>query len=128
MEDAMVINKAAYDRGLAHGMIYKSEFVDLKDQRSYFARNPEKPEYADILDTDGLPILGARIKENDVYYCYYDADQSIYITGKYHSKEDAYIDNVKLCGTLNSKNARRACITFRIPVSAIFPLILTFCT
>lgn len=68
MEDAMIINKAAYERGFAHGMIYKSEFVDLKDQRSYFARNPDKPELAEKLDIDGLPVPGTIIKEHDVYY------------------------------------------------------------
>lgn len=68
MEDAMIINKAALDRGFAHGMIYKSEFVDLKDQKSYFARNPDNPKLAEKLDVDGLPILGTMISEGDVYY------------------------------------------------------------
>ncbi|XP_046817891.1 DNA-directed RNA polymerase I subunit RPA2 isoform X1 [Vespa crabro] len=115
MEDAMIINKAAYDRGFAHGMVYKSEFIDLKDQKSYFARDPNKPFLAEKLDTDGLPIPGSMFKENDYFYCYYDAEQSNYVTGKYHGKEDIYIDNVKLCGTLNNNTPRRACITFRIP-------------
>lgn len=115
MEDAMIINKAAYDRGFAHGMIYKSEFIDLKDQKSYFARNPDKSELVEKLDIDGLPLPGTIISEGDVYYCYYDADQSTYITGKYHGKEDAYVDTVKLCGTLHNHIPRRACITFRIP-------------
>lgn len=68
MEDAMIINKAAYDRGFAHGMIYKSEFVDLKDQKSYFARNPDKADLAEKLDVDGLPIPGTIITEGDIYY------------------------------------------------------------
>ena len=29
MEDAMVINQASLQRGLASGQVYKSEFVDL---------------------------------------------------------------------------------------------------
>lgn len=115
MEDAMIINKAAYERGFGHGTIYKSEFVDLDDQRSYFARDPEKPGLAETLDNDGLPIPGTRIKEGDVYYCYYDADKAHYATGKYHGTEDTYVDNVKLCGTLNNQTQRRACITFRVP-------------
>lgn len=52
-------------------------------------------------------------------FSYYDAEQSNYVTAKYHGKEDIYIDNVKLCGTLNSNTPRRACITFRIPVCII---------
>ncbi|XP_012287077.1 DNA-directed RNA polymerase I subunit RPA2 isoform X2 [Orussus abietinus] len=115
MEDAMIINKAAYERGLAHGMIYKSEFVDLKDQKSYFCRNPDSPELADKLDPDGLPILGTTIKFNDFYYSYYDAEQARYRVGKYKGKEDVYVDNVRLCGTLQATFPRRACITFRVP-------------
>ncbi|XP_066595001.1 DNA-directed RNA polymerase I subunit RPA2 isoform X2 [Prorops nasuta] len=115
MEDAMIINKAAYDRGFAHGMIYKSEFVDLKDPKSYFCRNPDIPSQAEKLDADGLPIIGITIKEGDTYYSYYDAEQVNYVKGVYHGKEDVYVDNVKLCGTLHSSVPRKACITFRVP-------------
>lgn len=68
MEDAMVINKSSYERGFGHGTVYKSEFVDLNDKKSYFARNPDKPELEKTLDVDGLPIIGASIKEGDAYY------------------------------------------------------------
>lgn len=54
-----------------------------------------------------------------VFISYYDADQSTYVTGKYQGKENAYIDTVKLCGTLHNHIPRRACITFRILVSKI---------
>lgn len=50
---------------------------------------------------------------------YYDGDQSRYVIGKYQGKEDAYVDNVKLCGTLNPKVPKRICITLRIPVSTV---------
>lgn len=68
MEDAMVINKASYERGFGYGTIYKSEFVDLKDKKSYFACDPDKPELGKTLDIDGLPIIGVSIKEGDPYY------------------------------------------------------------
>ena len=68
MEDAMVINKASFERGFGHGTIYKSEFVDLKDKKSYFVREPDKQELVKILDVDGLPIIGAIVKEGDPYY------------------------------------------------------------
>ncbi|KAL6447618.1 hypothetical protein ACFW04_000064 [Cataglyphis niger] len=119
MEDAMVINKASYERGFGHGTIYKSEFVNLNDKKSYFARNPDKPELEKTLDIDGLPFVGASIKEGDAYYCYYDADNTNYVTGTYKGTENAYIDSVKLCGTFNSQDPRKACITFRIPRNPI---------
>jgi len=68
MEDAMIINKSAYERGFGHGTIYKSEFVDLNDKKSYFARDSEKPELEKTIDVDGLPIPGVAIKEGDAYY------------------------------------------------------------
>ncbi|XP_070167298.1 DNA-directed RNA polymerase I subunit RPA2 [Polyergus mexicanus] len=119
MEDAMVINKASYERGFGHGTVYKSEFVELNDKKSYFARNPDKPGLEKTLDIDGLPIIGASIKEGDPYYCYYDADNTNYVTGNYKGTENTYIDSVKLCGTFSSQEPRKACITFRIPRNPI---------
>ncbi|XP_043275867.1 DNA-directed RNA polymerase I subunit RPA2 [Venturia canescens] len=115
MEDAMIINKSAYERGLAHGMIYKSEFIDLKDPKSYFARDPEKQELAEKLEPDGLPNPGTPLKDGDPYYCMYDAEQSRYVIGKYKGKEEIFVDNVRLCGTFHNHVPRRACITFRVP-------------
>ncbi|XP_018361298.1 PREDICTED: DNA-directed RNA polymerase I subunit RPA2 isoform X2 [Trachymyrmex cornetzi] len=115
MEDAMVINKSAYERGFGHGTIYKSEFVDLNDKKSYFARDPERPDLEKTIDIDGLPRPRIIIKEGDAYYSYYDTDNAQYVIGRYRSTENAYIDNVKLCGILNNQDPRRACITFRIP-------------
>lgn len=67
MEDAMIINKAAYERGFAHGMIYKSESIELNNQHDYFAKDPDNPKLVG-LDPDGLPHIGALIKEKDAYY------------------------------------------------------------
>jgi hypothetical protein len=50
---------------------------------------------------------------------YYDAEKAEYVIGKYKGAENAYVDNVKLCGVLYSHDHPRACITFRIPVSTI---------
>lgn len=33
MEDAMILNKASVDRGLAHATLYKTETIDLKDAK-----------------------------------------------------------------------------------------------
>jgi len=50
---------------------------------------------------------------------YYDVEKAEYITGNYKGLEDAYVDSVKLCGTLYPQDKPRACIMFRIPVSTI---------
>jgi DNA-directed RNA polymerase I subunit RPA2 len=31
MEDAMILNKSAYERGFGHGCVYKSHIHELKD-------------------------------------------------------------------------------------------------
>jgi len=39
MEDAMIINKSAYERGFAHGAVYKSYLRDLNEGQSSNARS-----------------------------------------------------------------------------------------
>ena len=57
MEDAMIINKSSFERGFGHGSILKSEFIDI-NSKSYFARDPSRPELPEFLDEDGLPCPG----------------------------------------------------------------------
>jgi DNA-directed RNA polymerase I subunit RPA2 len=69
MEDAMMINKASFERGFGYGMIYKTESIDLNDKKSYFHRDPSKSEeLKKTIDIDGLPMPGTIIKKNDPYY------------------------------------------------------------
>lgn len=77
MEDAMVINRASFQRGFAHGTVIKveryfflfistlliSEFFRLdlvsdKEKKTVFRRNPTNP--VPTVDKDGLPITGRR--------------------------------------------------------------------
>lgn len=69
MEDAMIINKSADERGFAHGSIYKSQFVELEGT-SFFARNPHDKKLDEFIDNDGLPYAGRRIKSQEVLYWY----------------------------------------------------------
>lgn len=69
MEDAMIINKSADERGFAHGSIYKSQFVELEGT-SFFARNPHDKKLDAFIDNDGLPYPGRRIKPMEVLYWY----------------------------------------------------------
>ncbi|KAK9507538.1 hypothetical protein O3M35_007371 [Rhynocoris fuscipes] len=115
MEDAMIINKGSLERGFAHGSILKSEFIELENSSSYFELDPSKPYLSATLGEDGLPFPGSKIQENDPYYCYYDNSKTKYVIGEYKSKEEAVIDNVRLCGVFpGSKENPKACITFRV--------------
>ncbi len=73
MEDAMIINKSAYERGFGHGCVYKS-FIrpvneasrDSLPHKSRFRMINQKKhkddKYVDLkdkkLDQDGLPAIG----------------------------------------------------------------------
>jgi len=128
MEDAMIINKSAYERGFGHASIYKSEFIDLKISGSYFCRDPNKEHLSTWLDDDGLPYIGNRLvaecpfywyisityilnslAKNMLTYCllhvytylifsYMDISDGNYKTVKFHGKEECYVENVKQCG------------------------------
>jgi len=69
MEDAMIINKSAYERGFGHGTVYKSYLRDLNEGSSSGARSKfrlvrEKDNGVEQalknhgLDYDGLPHIG----------------------------------------------------------------------
>merc|ERR1711991_458351 len=34
MEDAMIINKSAYERGFGHGTVYKSQMIDIQSKNT----------------------------------------------------------------------------------------------
>ena len=77
MEDAMIINKGAYDRGFGHGCVYKSYMRDLNSDVA--SGNAHKSKYRMMrpgnerdqeqvplakhnLDADGLPPIGRKLE------------------------------------------------------------------
>ncbi|CAG9865194.1 unnamed protein product [Phyllotreta striolata] len=119
MEDAMIINKASEERGLAHGSIYKSEFVQLDHPDSYFERDQFSKEISYLskfIDADGLPYIGRKLKDEEPLYSYFDADKQFYIVKRFKSKEECYVHNVKLCADFGHKNPKKTvCFTYRVP-------------
>jgi len=128
MEDAMIINKMSLERGLCAGMIYKAEFVDLREKAGkrkgdksddcglVFCRDPTKPELSRTLDLDGLPWPGVTLQEDDPMYCYFNREEGKFKVVSYKYKEAVIVDHVKLCSNdtgASSKN--RACISMRVP-------------
>lgn len=113
MEDAMIINKSAYERGFAHGSIYKSDFLEMVED-SYFARDPHNPKLESLLDNDGLPHPGTKLTQGSPYYCFFDTNEAVFKLMKYKGSEDCVVDNVKLCGAFKTSQPKLACITFRI--------------
>ena len=81
MEDAMIMNKGAYERGFGHGCVYKNYIHPLNEvsgasshgTKSRFRmfqpkRAEEMQQQVGIdlaekgLDTDGLPFLGKKLE------------------------------------------------------------------
>ncbi|XP_042229280.1 DNA-directed RNA polymerase I subunit RPA2-like isoform X2 [Homarus americanus] len=125
MEDAMVLNKCSMERGLGHGQIYKTEFIDLSMLQGkgkgptteisfVFRRNPHEPEQKSVLDSNGLPYPGTQLTEGDAYYSVFDIRQRKFRTTKYKG-EDCVVDKYAIMATsMNTGECQRASITIRI--------------
>ncbi|KRX26223.1 DNA-directed RNA polymerase I subunit RPA2 [Trichinella nelsoni] len=120
MEDAMIINKASVERGFAHACIYKTERINLNDRlydgrNVFFHRDPADATLSAFVDEDGLPQVGKLYSKNDPLVCILDKETGSYMVKRYHSSEDAYVDNIKIIGSANGAELlKNICITFRV--------------
>ncbi|VUZ42261.1 unnamed protein product [Hymenolepis diminuta] len=118
MEDAMVINKASYDRGIADACIYKTEIIDLrqystknsraKDAEHYFGGN-EKDLPSDI-DFDGLPRIGAKLIPGKSTFYVYTHRETKKMTTVVYKGQFGYVDSISNHGV-----SYKVTITLRIP-------------
>ncbi|KAI8076707.1 uncharacterized protein B0P05DRAFT_545553 [Gilbertella persicaria] len=106
MEDAMILNKSAHDRGFGYGTVYKSETVDLNEYRARgepityrFGLDPVKgKKYRSKIGDDGLPHIGAHLVADDPLCSYIDESTGKNVIKKYKGPEDAYVDEVRILG------------------------------
>lgn len=107
MDDAMIINKSADERGFGYGSVYKVEKVDLAQLRrrgdpitQHFGFGADEyPEtWKEKLDDDGLPLIGVKVEEGDPIVAYFDETLGKTKVKTYHSSEPAFIEEVKLLG------------------------------
>lgn len=105
MDDAMIINKSADERGFGYGTVYKVEKIDLSLSRrrgdpiiQHFGfGSDETPEaWREKLDDDGFPMIGVHVEEGDPICAYYDDTLGKTKVKTYHSSEPAFIEEVKL--------------------------------
>ncbi|XP_050434808.1 DNA-directed RNA polymerase I subunit RPA2 [Adelges cooleyi] len=115
MEDAMIINKMALDRGFAHGSIFKTDLIETPPD-TYFMLDPHKQELTEFLGEDGLPHVGLILKKGTPYYSYFNEQTQGFMVAKYTSNEDVIVDSVRLCGdfTTGRKIPNKATITIRV--------------
>lgn len=122
MEDAMILNKSAWERGFAHGSVYKSEHIDLSekvksgDDSFVFGIKPDDARVVGKLDNDGLPPVGAVLKSGDPFYCYLNQNTGENFVVFYKNLEDCIIDNIKACSNdLGIGSFKSVVITMRVP-------------
>lgn len=129
MEDAMILNKSAHERGFGYGSIYKSEIVDLGAMSKpgqgvayYFGVESSKYQkhVREKIGADGLPHIGVHLKHDDPMYSYVDAESGVAVVKKYHGTEDAYVEEVRVLGDDSGKGElQKVHIKLRVPRSPI---------
>lgn len=115
MEDAMIINKAAAERGFTHGSIMKTLVINLREvgnvrltkEQMYlfgYLDDVDKKLIKDKIDVDGLPYIGTKLNMDDPICCYYDISNRVTKIEKYKSSEQAHVLDVKLLGSDDGKD------------------------
>ncbi len=143
MDDAMIINRSAHERGFGHGTIYKVKKYDLEEggQKSRSSRNISKlfgfapgglikAEWKALIDEDGLPYIGRMIREGDIICAWHTVTMDA--TGKlvnrdgqthfekYKEQEVAFIEEVRVIGNENGlEPAQAVSVKFRVPRSPV---------
>lgn len=143
MDDAMIINKSAHERGFGHGTIYKVKKYQLEEggNKSRSSKNVNKlfgfapgglikAEWKSMIDEDGLPFIGRMVNEGDVICAYHTVttDENGKLVNrdgqtkfeKYKDSEQAYIEEVRILGNENgTEPAQSISVKFRVPRSPV---------
>lgn len=144
MDDAMILNKSAHERGFGHGTIYKTKIIRLDENasKSRSSRNVTRifgfaqGSYVSAttrsrLDEDGLPFIGAQICQGDViaasHTVSFDTSKKLYTNSdcqtelhKYQDPEIAFVEEVRIVGAESGADPCQAVsIKFRVPRSPV---------
>jgi DNA-directed RNA polymerase I subunit RPA2 len=138
MEDAMIINKSAYERGFGHGTVYKVVTKKLNENQTrhtgskitarYRLLNLNNDEdkqliknslstkgkvYPDHLGKDGLPLIGTYLQSGMPEFVFVDIVKSQLVTAFYKDSENAFVDEVFVAyGNSNEE----ICLTFKFRI------------
>ncbi|KAI9739852.1 MAG: DNA-directed RNA polymerase I subunit RPA2 [Claussenomyces sp. TS43310] len=143
MDDAMIINKSAHERGFGHGTIYKVKKFALEEggQKSRSSKKISKlygfapgglvkAEWKALVDEDGMPHIGRKVEEGDVVCAWHtvttDANGKLVNRDgqthfeKYKDQEQAFIEEVRILGNENGvEPAQAVSVKFRVPRSPV---------
>lgn len=128
MEDAMILNKSAHERGFGNGTIYKSVVYDLKDLKgaeegsSFMIGKDVKPDDSkrNLVDVDGMPFPGNQYKQLDPLVAWYNPVTNKTVWEKYKGDETCYVEEVRVIGgETSAPGPQRVQIKLRIPRSPV---------
>lgn len=141
MDDAMIINKSAHERGFGHGTIYKTKAIHLGESAGkaklitkLFGFAPDGYISSGVrsrLDKDGLPHIGAKISEGDVFAAShtveFDSSKNLYVNRdgqtmlhRYNDPETAFVEEVRILGSETGADpCQTISIKFRVPRSPV---------
>lgn len=118
MEDAMILNKSAVERGMFRGHIYQTECIDLSTKSrdnvpETFAKSILTRDTNNVIDSDGLPRLGQAVHPNEQYYSVHNSLTNVIRPVKLKGTEPAFIDYVAVNGTGSKCGLQKANIRLR---------------
>nr|TKV93120.1 hypothetical protein SEVIR_9G205100v2 [Setaria viridis] len=118
MEDAMILNKSAVDRGMFRGHIYQTECIDLSKKNrenvpEIFAKSVLSRDTSTAIDSDGLPRLGQTVHPNEQYYSVYNRLTGAIRPVRLKGTEPAFIDYVAVNGASSKGDFQKANIRLR---------------
>jgi DNA-directed RNA polymerase I subunit RPA2 len=143
MDDAMIINKSAHERGFGHGTIYKVKKIELeeggdksrssKKVKKLFGFAPGSEITAEMkaeLDDDGLPHIGRLLYDGSIIAAWHTVTQDgrgdfvnkdrVTHYEKYKEKELAFVEEVRLIGNENgTEPLRTMSVKLRVPRSPV---------
>lgn len=119
MEDAMIVNKSAYERGFGHGSVYTTIVEDLTPDSGYgmFKAKEEKKMFCNLhpitkkvidprLDSNGIARIGDRVEKDDPLCAIVDEVSGEVKIVKHKSTEPAFVDSVSLVAPDSKKHQK----------------------
>jgi DNA-directed RNA polymerase I subunit RPA2 len=144
MDDAMILNKSAHERGFGHGTIYKTKICDLEEgnRKNRSSKSVNKlfgfapgglvrAAWKGTLDDDGLPYIGTELRSGDIIAAWhtvaYDPASGDYINRdgqtnffKYKEDEVAFVEEVRLIGSESgTEPCQKLSVKLRVPRSPV---------
>ena len=117
MEDAMIINKSAYERGFGHGIVYKTK-TKILNERNLRSSNEARYRMLDCFNnrhdkemvitalrgqnfpqhigSDGLPYIDTYLQQGMIEMIYVDNSKNCPIIKYYKDSEPSWVDTIRI--------------------------------